>query len=223
MRISLLLIVFALLSSIVRADDYFPPPDSAGGWRTLKDAAQIRELAGMKLDRLENAFDFTSRCTQNGGLLVVRHGYLVLEKYFGRAHRNANPDMASTGKAYTSIACGIMLQEFRDKIPDGLDTKVFSEKYLPEAFPLDDPRKASITLGQLLCMTAGYNGEGGGPVGIVNGKASPMKARRGRISKTSTCPPSAVPSGPIPARAIPIPRPLLTSPRLFFATSQAWN
>jgi hypothetical protein len=90
----------------------------------------------MDLRRLEQAFDFTQRCTQNGRLLVVRHGYLVFEKYFGRAHRNANPDMASTGKAYTSIACGIMLHEFRDKIPGGLDTKVFIEKYLPEAFRL---------------------------------------------------------------------------------------
>jgi len=155
------------------ATDYFPPPDSEGGWRTLKDAAEIREKAGMKLSRLEQAFDFTQRCTQNGGLLVVRHGYLVFEKYFGRAHRNANPDMASTGKAYTSIACGIMLQEFPSKIPDGLDTKVFIEKYLPEAFPLDDPRKAEITLGQLLCMSAGYHGEGTSP-GIVHGQVIPL-------------------------------------------------
>jgi len=158
---------------LLDAAEYFPPPDSEGGWRTLKDAAQIRQLAGMKLDRLEQAFDFTQRCTQNGGLLVVCHGYLVLEKYFGRAHRNANPDMASTGKAYTSIACGIMLQEFRSKIPDGLDTKVFTEKYLPEAFPFDDPRKAEITLGQLLCMTAGYHGEGTSP-GIVHGQVIPL-------------------------------------------------
>src|SRR5690349_3593131 len=96
-----------------------------------------------------------------------------MEKYFGRANRNANPDMASTGKAYTSIACGIMLHEFHDKIPDGLDTKVFTEKYLPEAFPLDDPRKADITLGQLLCMSAGYHGEGASP-GVVMGKVVPL-------------------------------------------------
>ena len=86
---------------------------------------------------LERAYDFTQRCTQNGGLVVVRKGYLVFERYFGRAGRNVNPDMASTGKAYTSIACGIMLKEFRDKIPDGLDTKVFTGKYLPEAFSAD--------------------------------------------------------------------------------------
>lgn len=169
--------------SSAQAADYFPPPDDAGGWRILKDAAQIRSLAGMDLARLEQAFELTQRGTQNGGLLVVRHGYLVFEKYFGRASRNANPDMASTGKAFTSIACGIMLNEFKAKIPDGLDTKVFTEKYLPEAFPLDDPRKADITLGQLLCMTAGYNGEGGAPTNVVRGVASPGKAAPGQNIK----------------------------------------
>ncbi|MEY2407921.1 MAG: hypothetical protein QOF48_591 [Verrucomicrobiota bacterium] len=168
------------MSSLAGAADYFPPPDSAGGWRTLKGPVEIREKAGMDLARLEQAFDLTERATQNGGLLVVRHGYLVFEKYFGRAQRNTNPDMASTGKAYTSVACGIMLHEFHDKIPDGLDTKVFTEKFLPEAFPLDDPRRAEITLGQLLCMTAGYNGEGSGPVGVVFGKAAPMKPMPGQ-------------------------------------------
>ena len=167
--------IYFLATAITgRAADYFPVPDSEGGWRTLQDRVQIRERAGMDLSRLEQAFDFTSRCSQNGGLLVVRHGYLVFEKYFGRAHRMANPDMASTGKAFTSIACGIMIEEFREKIPDGLDTRVFSEKYLPEAFPLDDPRKADISLGQLLCMTAGYHGEGTSP-GVVHGQVIPLQ------------------------------------------------
>jgi CubicO group peptidase (beta-lactamase class C family) len=161
------------------AGDYFPPPDSAGGWRTALDAIHARQKAGMDLARLQQAWTFTQRCTQNGGLLVVRHGYLVFENYFGRASRNVNPDMASTGKAYTSIACGIMLQEFRDKIPEGLDTKVFTEKYLPEAFSpdgkLDDPRRADIVLGQLLCMSAGYTGEGGAPTAVVMGRAFPLK------------------------------------------------
>ncbi len=160
--------------------EYFPPPDSEGGWRTLKDPEQIRALAGMDASRLDQAVEFTGRCTQNAGLLVVRHGYLVCEKYFGRAFRDANPDMASTGKAYTSIACGIMLSEKHDAIPDGLDTKVFTEKYLPEAFPLDDPRKAEITLGQLLCMSAGYNGEGGSPTGVIKGEAQKLKPAGGQ-------------------------------------------
>src|ERR1700746_28299 len=86
-------------SAPVARAEYFPPPDSQGGWRELHDAKEIRRKAGMDLSRLEQAFDFTQRCSQDGGLLVVRHGYLVFEKYYGRAHRNANPDMASTGKA----------------------------------------------------------------------------------------------------------------------------
>lgn len=154
------------------APDYFPPPDSEGGWREARTAKEVRELAGMDLSKLEPAYEITQRSTQNGGLLVVRNGYLVFEKYFGRASRNANPDMASTGKAFCSIACGIMLDEFKDKIPEGLDTKVFTEKYLPEALPLNDPRKANINLGQLLCMTGGYWGEGQAPSGYVRGQGS---------------------------------------------------
>lgn len=168
------------LSGFLHAADYFPPPDSAGGWRVPRDAQEMREKAGMDARKLEPAWEITQRSTQNGGLLVVRHGWLVHEKYFGRASRNANPDMASTGKAYTSIACGIMLQEFRDKIPQGLDTKVFTEKFLPEALPLDDPRRADISLGQLLCMTAGYNGEGQTPSAVVMGKAFPLTAKPGQ-------------------------------------------
>src|SRR6185503_14126862 len=92
---------------------------------------------------------------------------------------DANPDMASCGKAFTSIACGILLSEKKDAIPDGLDTRVFTEKYLPEAFLLDDPRRAEITLGQLLCMTAGYHGEGKAP-GIKNGEVIPLTPAPGQ-------------------------------------------
>ncbi len=161
------------------AAEYFPPPDSDGGWRTLTNASQIKAAAGMDLSRLQDAYRFIERSTQNGGLLVLRHGYLVFEQYFGRASRTANPDMASTGKAYTSIACGIMLKEFQDKIPDGLETKVFTEKFLPEAFPLDDPRRSEISLGQLLCMSAGYHGEGSSP-GVVFGQVVPLDRAPGQ-------------------------------------------
>jgi CubicO group peptidase (beta-lactamase class C family) len=173
-------VVLAASLSPAPAADYFPPPDNAGGWRAATNATAARDLAKMDLARLEQAWNFTQRCTQNGGLVVVHNGWLVFEKYFGRASRNANPDMASTGKAYTSIACGILLKEFHDKIPDGLDTKVFTEKFLPEALPLDDSRRADITLGQLLCMSGGYTGEGGAPTAVVMGRAFPLKAVPGQ-------------------------------------------
>jgi CubicO group peptidase (beta-lactamase class C family) len=165
-----LLVATALGVTLVAAEsgDYFPPSDKDGGWRTLTDAAKVRKLAGMDLSRLDQAFEFQKETSQHGGMVVVRHGYLVYEKYFGKAHREAHPDMASIGKAFTSISSGIMLKEKHDKIPLGLETKVFTEAFLPQAMPLDDPAKADIKLGQLLSMSAGLHGEGGNP-GIVNG------------------------------------------------------
>lgn len=181
-----LLSAFAVLSASLHAADlYFPPPDSEGGWREAKTTKECRDKAGMDLAKLETAHILTDRSTAHGGLVVVHNGWLCFERYFGRASRNSNPDMASTGKGFCSIACGIMLHEFKDKIPEGLDTKVFTEKHLPEAFPLNDPRKADITLGQLLCMTGGYWGEGQTPTGYVKGdlKPKPLKPVPGQNIK----------------------------------------
>jgi CubicO group peptidase (beta-lactamase class C family) len=137
------------------AQDYFPPSDSQGGWRTLTDAGQVLKLTGLDEKRLDQAFEYTQRTTKNGGLLVVRHGYLVYERYFGRGNREASPDNYSVTKAVTSMAAGIMLNEKKREIPEGLNTKIFSPRYLPEAFPLNDPRKSDITLGQVLSFTSG--------------------------------------------------------------------
>src|SRR5450755_2767879 len=101
--------------------DYYPPADKDGGWRTLADAGKIRKMAGMDLSRLDQAFEFEKETSQHGGLVVVRHGYLVYEKYFGKGNREAHPDMASIGKAFTSVSSGIMLREKHDLIPDGLE------------------------------------------------------------------------------------------------------
>ena len=173
-RIALSLIAVSALA-LAQERPYFPPPDSAGGWRTLTDAAKIRSLAGMELARLDQAFEFEKETSQHGGLVVVRHGYLVYERYFGKGHREAHPDMASIGKAFTSVSWGILLREKRDQLPDGLETKIFTERYLPEAFPLNDPLKADIKLGHLLSMSSGMHGEGGNP-GFVNGVAQKLDA-----------------------------------------------
>src|ERR1043166_1626163 len=87
------------------AQGYFPPPDSAGGWRTLSDPATIRKTAGIDRHKLDLAFEYAKRTSPHGGLLVAPPGYLVYERYFGRGNREANPSMASIGKAHASIAC----------------------------------------------------------------------------------------------------------------------
>lgn len=158
MRLLISLVVAA--SVAFPAEPYFPPPDSQGGWRTLKSAAEIRNTGGLDIDRLDQAFRYAQMTSQHGGIVVVRHGYLVYEKYFGKAHRESHPDMASIGKAYASIAVGIALAEKKSAIPDGLEQKVFNATYLPEALPLADPRKADIKLGHLLSMSSGMRESG---------------------------------------------------------------
>jgi CubicO group peptidase (beta-lactamase class C family) len=147
--------------ALLAAGAYFPLPDSAGGWRTRPPATKVRT-------QLDSAFEYIQGSTRHGGLLVVHKGWLIYERYFGYGCRQATPNLASVGKCFTSIALGILMGERPDLFPRGLDTLVYTPKYLPpEAFPLTDPRKAGIRLGQLLSMTAGIRGNN---PGIVQGR-----------------------------------------------------
>lgn len=152
---------------------YYPQPDSLGGWRTLTDSTDIRKITGIDVKRLDTAFDFIRGTTKNGGLLVVRHGYLVYEKYFGKGQREATPNLASCGKSFTSISFGQLMNEHPELFPDGLDQKIFTPDYLPaKAFPLSDSRMAEIKLGQLLSFSAGIRGNN--PV-YIYGKSSKIE------------------------------------------------
>jgi CubicO group peptidase (beta-lactamase class C family) len=89
----------------------------------------------------------------------------VYEKYFGLGHRDAMPNLASCGKSFTSVAAGILLGQRPELFAEGLDQQVFTPDYLPPAaFPLSDPGKKEIKLGQLLAMTAGIRGNNPGHV-----------------------------------------------------------
>lgn len=153
---------------------YFPPSDSQGGWRVPRGAEDALRVAGIDVSRLDEAFDYVKGYTGNGGLLVVRDGWLVYERYVGRGHREATPNLASCGKSFTSIAIGILLHERPDLFPEGLDQKIYTPEYLPEeAFPLTDPAKADIKLGHLLAMTSGLRGMSPGRAGGQSRRFSP--------------------------------------------------
>ena len=157
-------LILVLMAAVLApaAADYFPPPDSKGGWRSLTSAsdAELLKKAGMDRAKLDEAFEFAKDTTQHGGLLVVRHGWLVYEKYFGRADRNANPDMASCGKAFTSIALGIALKEKHDLIPQGLDTKVFTINICRRRSPWMTPPKPKSASGSSYRCRQVFMGKG---------------------------------------------------------------
>src|SRR5262245_36001739 len=151
--------------------DYFPPPESKGGWRSLlpekgepnaEQKAAIKKTAGVDWDKLAEAWKFNAEAEGKSGLLVIRRGHVVGEWYKDCDQKTAF-NIYSSSKAYTSLAFGLLLDDVQNgKLPDGkkltLDTKVCTEEWLPkEAFPLPDPRKADITLRHLLNMTGGLD------------------------------------------------------------------
>ena len=113
----------------------------------------------MNKARLDETFAYLKTCLGNGGLLVARRGWLVYERYYGLASREATPNLASCGKSFTSMAVGMLMAEQPERFPEGLDQQVYAPGYLPDvAFPLSDPAKAEIKLGQLLAFSAGIRG-----------------------------------------------------------------
>jgi CubicO group peptidase (beta-lactamase class C family) len=153
-----------------RLSDYFPPQEEQGGWRSLLPAegdpddsqkAKIREVAGVDWDLLKTAWDHNAGAAGGTGLLVIRRGYLVGEWYRG-GDRTTAFNIYSSSKSYTSTAFGLILSDFDNgALPDGktlsLDTKVCNTEWIPESLPLPDPRKAAITVRNLLNMASGLD------------------------------------------------------------------
>lgn len=86
------------------------------------------------------------------GLLVIKNGHLVAEKYYqGRSVDSRDP-LASVTKSFTSALAGIALEQ---GCLESLDVKMAD--YFPEyTDQLEDPRKQAITLEQMLQMRSGY-------------------------------------------------------------------
>jgi CubicO group peptidase (beta-lactamase class C family) len=152
--------------------NYFPPPESKGGWRTLlpkqgepngEQKAIIALKAGVDWDKLKLAWEHNAAIEGASGLLVIRRGYVVGE-WYKDGGRDKTFDIYSSSKAYTSLAFGLLLADSdAGKLPGGklltLDTPVCNNRWLPEALPLPDERKAGITLRHLLNMVSGLGNE----------------------------------------------------------------
>jgi CubicO group peptidase (beta-lactamase class C family) len=151
-------------------DERFPAPESEGGWclaRTRDDVA----AAGLDPDRLA-AFDRTELTLFGGetfAVSVIRGGVLAHELRSFNVLHDSRFDVWSCTKSFTGLgymflleagACGGLASG-----AVGLDTPAYD--LIPEGMPLTDPRKADITLDQLLTMTAGFIGEGDGVLGTT--------------------------------------------------------
>jgi CubicO group peptidase (beta-lactamase class C family) len=125
--------------------DYWP----TAGWRTAPPAQ-----AGMDPKVLARLDANVAYHPQLRSLLVIRHGYLVYERYW---HGDAQTGRAafSVTKSFTSALVGIALRDHHLKSLHQTVGELLAAHLPANA----DPRLAKVTVQQLLTMTSGLAGD----------------------------------------------------------------
>jgi CubicO group peptidase (beta-lactamase class C family) len=124
---------------------YTPLPGD--DWKLSTPAQQgldpkLVDLLYCNADKLETIY----------GLLVIKNGYLVAEKYFNIGTVEQKVNIHSVTKSINSALVGIALNQ---GCIESLDQKMMD--FFPElADRVKDPRKKQITIRQMLQMRAGY-------------------------------------------------------------------
>lgn len=146
------------------AGGYYPPPESKGGWRELADPADIRRFAGMDPDRLEELRKWLMDSDRRDfAAVVIRHGYVVLQAERGNSAETDSRRIASVSKAVCATVLAIASEQSRQG--KALKRMTFDDRafdLIPQARPLSDPRKAQVTVRQLLNHTSGITPEATG-------------------------------------------------------------
>ena len=145
--------------------DYFPPPESAGGWRKNTDPSFVGSL-GLDPERLEQFGRFNLQVPNSNwmpyanykGIIVIKNGWIVGEWYNVPQAKSFRTYISSNGKSFAIACFGIMAADSRaGRIEAGIDaeSRVYNRQWLPQGFPLSDPRKKDITFEQIFRHRSG--------------------------------------------------------------------
>jgi CubicO group peptidase (beta-lactamase class C family) len=134
---------------------YQKPLAEDDGWATASlaevgmDVQPIRQLVQRILDQEPGP----ESAPAIQGLLVARHGKLVVEEYFQGFDKERPHDLRSAAKSYASVLIGIALDQ---GAPFTVDTRVISlfPEYKGRLSNLD-ARKRKLTVAHLMTMTTG--------------------------------------------------------------------
>jgi CubicO group peptidase (beta-lactamase class C family) len=139
------------------AEPYYPPPESAGGWRTLHDSEDIRHLAGADASKLSALKAWLLQSdNRDFAAVVIRRGYIVLEVERGNSAKTDARRVASVSKAICATVLAIASEQSQQGLtPRRMRFEDRAFDFIPWAQPLSDPRKATITVMQLLNHTSG--------------------------------------------------------------------
>ncbi len=130
---------------------YRAPAPRVDGWSVgTATSVGMSDSVLADLVRWIIAADLNDRdAPQIHSVLVARKGKLVLEEYFFGFTADEPHDLRSAGKTFTGLMAGIAIDQGKFTI----DTPVYS--VLDSVKPDNDPRRAKITVGNLLTHTSG--------------------------------------------------------------------
>jgi CubicO group peptidase (beta-lactamase class C family) len=138
------------------AADYFPPAESAAGWRSLvtvniePDPAAKREIqanAGLDWDLLANAWNYAASFEGIHSVVVIRHGWIAAE------WRNFDEPrgIASCTKSLTGMALARLFDQGRLKPDDP------AWKYLPAEWASAEPARKRVRIRDMMTMSSGLD------------------------------------------------------------------
>ena len=136
------LLVVILCIQAAAAETAWPAED----WETATPASQ-----GVDAQGLETARAWLESHNSKSGV-VIRHGRIVAEWYFGDADRQSKFAAYSISKSLSSMATGLAIADGK------LDLDHTVGKYFPDASP---ESKRAVTVKQLLSMTSGVHNDPG--------------------------------------------------------------
>jgi len=147
----------ALAGNTPAGAEYFPPPESKGGWRKIAAPEEIRGLAGLDPAKLGELREWLLKSdTRDFAAVVIRHGYIALEVERGNSARTDTRRVASVSKAVCATVLAIAAERsLEGRTPRRMSFEDRAFDFIPWAQPLSDPRKARITVKQLLNHTSG--------------------------------------------------------------------
>lgn len=135
---------------------YRKPPARDDGWptATLADARISRSGIERFIQRIIDRPMEPADALQIHGILIARHGRLVLEEYFHGEHRDRLHETRSAAKSLTATVIGAAMHA---GAPLTLSSRVYEVMH-GGAFPPDvDAQKRAMTLEDLLTMSAGFH------------------------------------------------------------------
>ena len=155
---SVILILSTLISSVLvgcgpstaelEAVDYAPLP--GGDWKVSTPAEQ-----GLDPILVAELYHNAAESETLYGLLVIKNGHLIAERYFNQGAVDRKNQLQSATKSYTSALVGIALDQGCLSSVDQMMMEFFPEL----ADQISDPRKEQITIRDMLQMRAGYPSE----------------------------------------------------------------